>query len=194
MRIGLFGGAFNPPHLAHLVVAESARIHAGFDRVLWIPTGRPPHKPETPFAPSADRREMVERAIRGNPYFELSDVELTRPGASYMVETIAILKDRSPNDRFDLIIGGDSLRDFHTWFRFREIVREVKLVVFERKDLDYSEVNPEIMAAVEWIPDPPLLEISSSDVRRRIASGTSIRYLVPEAVEHYIRRRNLYAA
>jgi len=194
MRIGLFGGAFNPPHLAHLIVAESARVHAGLDRVLWIPTGRPPHKPETPLAPSTDRLEMVARAIVGNPYFELSDVEVTRPGASYMVETISILKTQRSEQHFDLIIGGDSLHAFHTWFRFREIVRQVGLVVFDRSGLDYSEVEEDIMAAVKWIPNPPRLEISSSDIRARIAAGKSIRYLVPESVEHYIRRRDLYSA
>jgi nicotinate-nucleotide adenylyltransferase len=194
MRIGLFGGAFNPPHLAHLIVAEFARVHGGLDRVLWIPTGRPPHRPETPLAPASDRFEMVARAIKENPYFELSDVEMTRPGTSYTVETISLLKDRYPGEHFDLIIGGDSLRSFHTWFRFEEIVRQVKLIVFDRTGGDYENVSPEIMHAASLIPSPPLIEISSSAIRARVANGKSIRYLVPEAVEHYIRRRKLYAA
>jgi nicotinate-nucleotide adenylyltransferase len=193
MRIGLFGGAFNPPHLAHLVVAESARIHAALDRVLWIPTGRPPHKPDTPLATSSDRLEMVERAIKGNPFFELSDVEVRRPGPSYMIETIAILKNQHPHDRFDLVIGGDSLDAFHTWFRFEEIIRQAQLVVFDRHGLDHSHVSSAIMDRVTFVPDPLLLQLSSSDIRRRVAAGKSIRYLVPETVEYYIRRQHLYA-
>ncbi|HEX9658964.1 MAG TPA: nicotinate-nucleotide adenylyltransferase [Rhodothermales bacterium] len=194
MRIGLFGGAFNPPHLAHLVVAESARVHAALDRVLWIPTGRPPHKPDTPLAPSSDRFEMAERAIKGNPFFEVSDVEVRRPGPSYMIETIAILKDLHPHDRFDLVIGGDSLDAFHTWFRFEEIIRQAQLIVFDRHGLDHSHVSSAIMDRVNFVTDPLLLQISSSDIRRRVAAAKSIRYLVPETVEYYIRRQHLYAA
>jgi len=194
MHIGLFGGAFNPPHVGHLIVAETARAYAGLDQVLWIPTGRPPHKTAAPFAPPADRLEMVTRAIHGHPSFAVSDVELTRPGPSYMVETVSILSEEHPHDTLSLVIGGDSLAAFHTWFRFEEILRSVDLIVFDRPGMDYSEVGAEILKAVKWVPAPPLVGISSSDIRQRVASGVSIRYLVPESVEHYIRRRNLYSA
>lgn len=194
MRIGVFGGAFNPPHWAHLLVAESARVHASLDSVIWIPTGRPPHKPDAPLAPAADRLEMVSRATKENPYFEVSDVEVSRPGPSYMVETLSILGQKHPNDRLDLIIGGDSLRAFHTWFRYEDIIRRCHLIVFDRPGLDYADVSDTTMQVVDWVRDPVLVGVSSSLVRARVASGKSIRYLVPEAVEHYIRRRNLYTA
>jgi len=194
MHIGLFGGAFNPPHLGHLIVAETARVNAGLDRVLWIPTGRPPHKTAAPFAPPADRLEMVSRAINGNPSFVVSDVELSRPGPSYMVETVSILSEEHPHDSLSLVIGGDSLAAFDTWFRYEEILRMVDLIVFDRPGMDYSSVGSDIMESVRWIPEPPLVAISSSDIRHRVAASISIRYLVPESVEHYIRRRNLYSA
>jgi nicotinate-nucleotide adenylyltransferase len=137
---------------------------------------------------------MVRLAIEGHPDFQLATVETDRPGPSYMIETIGRLEEARPDDDFSLIIGGDSLRAFHTWFRYEEIVRRAGLIVYDRSGLGYSEVEERILQAVTWIPEPPVIGISSSDIRGRVQTGQSIRYLVPEPVEQYIRRRNLYSA
>ena len=192
MQIGLFGGAFNPPHLAHLVVAESARVLGRLDRVLWIPTHIPPHKSAESFASAADRLEMVRLAIDSNSDFEISTVEIDRDDVSYMIDTVAILKQQFPDADFSLIMGGDSLEQFHSWYQFERLLREVKLIAFERPEHHFDRVSTDILNATTVLPDTPSLSLSSSDIRARVAQGLSIRYLVPDTVDLYIRRRELY--
>ena len=192
MRIGLFGGTFDPPHLAHLAVAESARSFVKLDKVIWIPASEPPHRERRPFASSLQRLEMTRLAIEGNDQFEVSDIELQRNGKSYTVDTLQLVKDLYPRDELFLIMGGDSLRSFHTWREPSVILGLAELIAFGRDRSQYTDVHPEVLKHTTVLAETPLLAVSSSKVRKTIAAGRSIRYLVPDAVAEYIRTNHLY--
>jgi nicotinate-nucleotide adenylyltransferase len=190
MRIGVFGGSFNPPHIAHLIIAELLRERFSLDKVLWIPSAQPPHKPQSELAPASDRLEMTRLATRDHSNFEVTDLELRREGPSYTLDTILQLKSDAPSHDYLLMIGGDSLAQFHTWHRPDAILREVPLLVYDRTDGG---------EAFEGVPsdrllrtEVPLLEISSTEIRRRCAAGETIRYLVPDAVADYLHEHRLY--
>ena len=187
---GIFGGTFNPPHLAHLLVAETVREAAGLERIVWIPSGRPPHKALDEVVPVRHRFAMAKRAIAGHEHFTLSDVEMKREGPSYTVDTLRLLRRRQPERRFGLIIGGDSLSGFLSWHRPLEIIEQVPLIVYRRPGNEIAP-PPEIAERV-CIVDAPLIEISGTGVRERIRSGRSIRYRVPESVREYIELNGLY--
>ncbi|GIV59428.1 nicotinate (nicotinamide) nucleotide adenylyltransferase [Rhodocaloribacter litoris] len=191
MHVGIFGGSFNPPHTAHLIVAEHIREAGALDRILWIPAARPPHKPATGLVAPHHRLAMTRLAVAGNPAFDVSDLELHRDGPSYTVDTVRILQDEQPGTTFTLILGGDSFRDFATWHRPDEIIRRVPLLVYDRPGTRYDDV-PERFRTRACFVDAPLLEISGSDIRTRIREGRSIRYLVPEPVRRYIETHGLY--
>ena len=201
-RIGVFGGSFNPPHVAHLILAERARTERALDRVLFVVAGRPPHKAPRPLAPAEDRLRMVELAVADNPAFEVSDVELRADGASYTLRTIRALKRAlGPDAELLLMMGGDSLLDLPTWWHAQELAREVAIVTFARPG---SELGGKLDTLAEhfggdWVNrvrelmvQAPLMEISATDVRRRVRDGRSVRYMVPEAVRAYIEERGLY--
>jgi nicotinate-nucleotide adenylyltransferase len=200
MRIGIFGGSFNPPHVAHLIVAETVREQFALDRVLWIPNRQPPHKPEASLVAAAHRLAMVRLAVAGNPAFEVSEVELWRTGVSYTVDTVAALQAERPGDTFFLLIGGDSLRDFPSWYRPGEIVRRVPLLVYRRPDAAAdvpADVPADVLAALAGrvqFAEAPLLEVSGTEIRARRRAGRSIRYLVPEPVRAYIEANGLYGS
>lgn len=191
MQIGLFGGTFNPPHLAHLIVAELVRERLRLDQVLWIPAAAPPHKRDTAPAPAADRLMMTRLAVESNPFFAVSEIELRRQGVSYTVDTLRQLQDERPNDAFLLILGGDSLSTFNSWHRPDEIAARVPLVAYRRPGADLSALDPHLLRHVRFV-DAPLIEISGTDIRARIREGRSIRYLVPERVRAYIEANRLY--
>ncbi len=191
MKIGIFGGTFNPPHLAHLIIAETVREQFDLDRVLWIPSARPPHKDEGVLAEAADRAAMTRLAISGNTAFKLSEIEMERDGPSFTIDTVEALRKRFPEDDHALIIGGDSLRDFGAWLRPEDILVGTELIVYRRRSDDPGEVAPEFAARAQ-IAKAPLLDISGTAIRERCRSGLSIRYLVPEAVGDYIREHHLY--
>ncbi len=191
MHVGLFGGSFNPPHLAHLIVAETVREQFGMDRVWWIPAYRPPHKPGEALATPEQRLEMTRRAAAGNPGFEVADLEVRRAGTSYTVETLRALQAEHPGHTFSLIIGSDSLRDFDAWHRPEEIVARVPLIVYKRPGSAAARLDPNLTARVHFA-DAPLLEISGTEIRARLRTGRSIRYLVPDAVRAYIDEHGLY--
>ncbi len=192
MKIGLFGGTFDPPHIAHLAVAESARSFAKLDRVIWIPASQPPHRTGKPVASALQRLEMTRLSVNGNNAFEVSDIEQRRDGKSYTVDTIREIRTENPQDELFLIVGGDSLRTFHTWRDPAGILALAKLVVFARYRNQYSEVDSDVLQSTTVIPDTPLIGVSSSNIRKMIASGMSIRYLVTDAVADYIRTNRLY--
>lgn len=192
MKIGLFGGSFNPPHTAHLIVAEAVHDQFGLDAVWWVPSYMPPHKDTDELASAAHRLEMTRRATASNPSFEVLDVEIERDGVSYTVETLRILQDRHPDYDFCLIIGSDSLRHFGSWHRPDEIVERAPLIVYKRPGAISSIVDPEYGNQVRFA-DAPLLEVSGTEVRARRRSGRSIRYLVPDSVRTYIEEHGLYA-
>ena len=193
MRTGIYGGSFNPPHLAHLIVAETMRDQFQLDRVIWMPCFIPPHKDPGQLVSPTHRLEMTRLAIEGNPAFEISDIELTRRGTSYTVDTLSTLRDKYPADDFYLIIGGDSLRDFMTWKSPEKIIEQARLLVFERSAEEMAPAR-----AGTLFPDrinfaeAPLISISSRDIRRRAREGKSIRYLVPDVVSQYIVEHRLY--
>ncbi|KAA0889795.1 nicotinate-nucleotide adenylyltransferase [Oryzomonas rubra] len=212
MRIGLMGGTFNPVHLAHLHIAEEAREACALDRVVFIPTGDPPHKPLAGEVPFAQRSRMVALAISGNPFFELSLVEGERAGKSYSIDTIRVFRERFPQDELSFIIGSDSFLEIGQWYRFREIFASCNLIVVERpgkRISDPVEALPVAIRAefsytsgarrldhtagtsVQFLSGCPL-DISSSEIRELAAAGRSIADLVPPQVAAYITEQGIY--
>ena len=192
MTLGVFGGSFNPPHLAHLIVAERVRDQMELDTVLWIPAHIPPHKQFDPeLASPAHRLAMVRLATQGNPGFEVSDIELRRPGPSYTVHTLMQLHEAFPNTRLFLILGGDSFEQLPSWYQPERILELASLVVYHRPGADFSHVPEKFKKHAHFIRTP-LLEISGTTIRKLIRTGHSCRYLVPEAVRLYIEEHNLY--
>ncbi len=190
-KLGIFGGTFNPPHLAHLLAAESVRDHLKLDRILFVPAAIPPHKMKENVVPAKHRLEMVRLSIQGNPFFELSDIELRRKGPSYTIDTIRELKRSRPDDDLHLIMGIDLLTDFDTWKHPEEILKECRLIAMNRPGFDLAVVDKRLLAQVELV-NVPSVDISSTNIRRRVKSGRSIRYMVPAAVEDYIRTNSIY--
>jgi nicotinate-nucleotide adenylyltransferase len=189
-RVGILGGTFNPPHLAHLVFAESVREEFGMDRIRWIPTFIPPHK--TAGVSAHHRLAMTRLAAAGNEGVEVSTVEIERGGPSYTIDTLAVLQREEPDVEFSLLIGGDSLADFFTWRQPDEIVARVPLVVFRRPGAVEAPVAAKRYADRIRFVDAPPIDLSSATLRERVRAGRSIRYLVPEDVRQYIVRHGLY--
>ena len=193
MRVGLFGGSFNPPHLAHLIVAETVHEQFGLDTIWWMPAYQPPHKTDAALAAAAHRLAMTQLAIADNPTFAVSDLEIQREGTSYTVDTVRTLQAAQPNYRFFLLIGGDSWQDFSTWHQPEEIRDRVPLIVYRRPGITMLDVEPPFAERVH-VADAPLLEISGTNIRQRLRAGRSIRYLVPDPVRVYIDQHNLYTS
>jgi nicotinate-nucleotide adenylyltransferase len=191
MDIGLFGGSFNPPHVAHLVVAEVARDQFGLDEVWWIPNATPPHKSQDELASVDHRVEMTRRAVADNPAFRLCNIEVERAGTSYTIETVRALQDKHPDTDFGLLIGSDSLDHFGEWHRPEEIAERVPLVVYKRPGVIEVVPEPRFANHVRFVA-APVMEVSGTEIRSRRRAGRSIRYLVPEAVRTYIDKRGLY--
>lgn len=196
-RIGLFGGTFDPPHLGHLILASEAQSQLELDRLLWILTPEPPHKLDQMITPTEHRLAMVNLAIGDNPLFELSRVELDRPGPHYTLNTIRLIAEQNPGAEIILIIGGDSLRDLPTWREPREIVaacHEIGVMKRPHENAALDELErdlPGIRAKIRYV-DTPLLEIASRELRNRIAEGRSVRYYLPTSVREYIEQKRLY--
>jgi nicotinate-nucleotide adenylyltransferase len=191
LRIGLFGGSFNPPHLAHLIVAEQVREQARLDQVLWMPCYAPPHKNEEELAAPHHRLTMTQLATEGHPQFVVSDLEIRRGGRSYTIDTLRQLQALYPDWDMLLIIGEDSLRTLHTWREPEEIIQLAHLVVYRRPGSTTETIDPRFLARATFV-EAPLLEISATEIRQRCRQGRSIRYLVPESVRHYIYTHRLY--
>ncbi|MEQ8790355.1 MAG: nicotinate-nucleotide adenylyltransferase [Pirellulaceae bacterium] len=200
MRLGIFGGSFDPVHFGHLLLAESCREQCRLDEVWFVPAAVPPHKQEDERTEAKHRVEMLELAIAGNPAFRVSTLELDRGGVSYTVSTLAAIGEQQPEAELFLLVGGDSLRDLATWREPERICRLATPAAVGRvgsPPADYSSLEPIVSAerlahirrhAVEM----PLVDLSSTDIRRRIAAGRSIRYMTPRAVEMYISQHGLY--
>ena len=198
MNIGVLGGTFDPIHIGHLIIAEEARIKLGLAEVLFVPTGQPWLKQDRDIAPTVHRVEMVRRAIADNPGFKLSTLEVDRSGPSYTVDTLESLQDQL-GSRVNLffILGRDTLADLPLWKEPSEVIRLCRLVVPPRlgsRDLKHlEEAIPGLRDRVVQL-DMPVIGISSSGIRHRLAEGTSIRYLVPPGVEEYIAEQRIYLA
>ena len=196
MRIGVFGGTFDPPHFGHLRLAEAARAQLRLDKVLWVVTADPPHKQAQPLSPVADRLAMVEAAIAGQPGCEISRVDIDRPGPHWAADTVALLARQFPGAQLSYLMGGDSLRDLPTWGQPTEFLSRCSLGVMRRPgdaiDLSALEARlPGLTAKVEFVEVEPL-EIASHEIRERVVAGESIGEWVPEAVARIIRSRRLY--
>jgi nicotinate-nucleotide adenylyltransferase len=200
MRIGVFGGTFDPVHLGHLILAEQAREQGRLDQVWFVPAARPPHKdPGTTFR---HRVEMLHLAVAGNTAFRVDELEEARPGPSFTVHTLAELARQHPGHEWFLLIGADTLAELHEWYDPVGIVRQGGLMVMGRpgaRILTSEEIRnalhlPEDVALRLEVIAAPLIDISSHDLRCRAALDRSLRYLVPRAVEIYAHEKGLYRA
>jgi len=193
-RIGIFGGTFNPIHLGHLLLAETARESLALDRVLFIPAHQPPHKRVRGLLPGPVRLKLIELATRDHPAFVASDIELARPGPSYSIETVRLLRQRLPDAKLFLLVGEDMLAA--RWLAWDELRRLCTIVAARRRGAPpQASARPAVGGArgVTWLAMPQV-DIASTDIRRRLAAGRSIRYLVPPAVERHILQHRLYRA
>ena len=196
MNIGVLGGKFDPIHIGHLVVAEEARIKLEFSEVLFVPAGQPWLKLDRNITPAAHRVEMVRRAIADNLHFKLCTLEVERPGPSYTVDTLTILRKQLGSEAsLFFILGRDTLAGLHLWKEPKKLVQLCRLVVAPRlgsKDLKHLETSiPGLLDQVIQL-DMPVIGISSAEIRQRIAQGLTIRYLVPAEVEKYITEQKIY--
>lgn len=192
MHLGLFGGTFDPPHIGHLIVAETIRAQFALSRVVWMPAAIPPHKAHRDLTPAAIRLALVRTAIADNPFFEASDLELRREGPSYTVDTLRHLHAHYPDARLSLLIGGDSLAGFAQWREPGEIARLAGLLVYGRQGAAPDAALPP--GADVRFAEGGHVDVSSSHIRARLHTGETVRYLVPDAVLHEIARRGLYRA
>ena len=198
-RIGLLGGTFNPPHLGHLVCAQEAWAQLGLDRVLLVPVHTPPHKALEP-GPSVDHRvELCRLAVAGDERLEVSRVDADVTGPSFTVDTLRRLNDSDPENQLTFIVGGDMAHSLPDWREPEAVVALAELGVAERAEhrrdaiLERLAGIPGAMERVRFF-DMPRIDVSSTLLRRRIAAGEPIRYLVPDAVAEYIARERLYGA
>ncbi|WP_343209070.1 nicotinate-nucleotide adenylyltransferase [Anaerolentibacter hominis] len=197
-RIGIMGGTFNPIHTGHLILAENAYEQFDLETVYFMPSKHPPHKINIDILPDRLRRDMVELAIAGNSHFRLSDYELKRKGTTYTVDTLASLKAERPDEQIYFLAGADSLFQIESWREPGRILSMCHLLVARRDSLLYENLEKQAEYLKEKyhceisLVDIPEVDISSQGIRERLRNGMSIRYLVPEKVEEYIRKEKLY--
>ena len=198
MKVGLFGGTFDPVHIGHLIVAEEARVLLDLDHVIFMPTGQPWLKAGREVTEARHRLAMVELAVKANRQFTASDTELRRPGDTFTVDTLVELREeRGTEEEICLILGLDSLRELHRWRQPERVLELCKVVGmsrpgFEEGDLKTLDcIRPGASGAVRLLKGP-LIGISGSELRRRVSEGLSIKYRVPDSVEGYINEHRLY--
>jgi nicotinate-nucleotide adenylyltransferase len=199
MRIGLFGGTFDPPHVGHQILADRCREEAGLDEVWFLVSFRPPHKPDGTVSGFDDRVAMVQAAVEGVTGFRVELIESELPPPSYTAHTLAALIERHPGADFRLILGADSVVDLPQWFEPKSVLTRAGLIVVPRPGVEAWSTErlaaavgvPPAMVRMQTVPCP-LIEIASRVLRKRVADGKGIRFLVPPAVEAIVRDRNLY--
>ncbi len=199
MHIGIFGGTFDPIHLGHLRAAEEVAEKCRLDKVLFMPSGRPPHRRAPQTAPE-HRLAMTRLAVRKNPNFNISTLEIEKPGKAYTIETVRALKKSYPQTRFDLILGADQCMLFQQWHEAGELLRLCRVVAMSRPGLALEDVQRVLAPLVNHDLDHHVkmvnvskLDISSTAIRHRLQQGRSIRYLVTPEVESYIKTHHLYS-
>lgn len=191
LRVGIFGGTFDPIHLGHLIVAEQARGQLGLDRVVFVPARVPPHK-RGASAAAEHRFRMTCLAVEDNPGFTVSDLELRREGPSYTVDTLRALRAEESGDaRHYLLLGADSARDLEQWKDVDTLLEDSTVVVLGRPGVEQDDLPPRVGTRATFL-STPLLGISSTEIRRLVREGGTVRYLVPVPVEDYIRSEGLY--
>jgi nicotinate-nucleotide adenylyltransferase len=198
LRVGILGGAFNPPHIGHLVCAQEALVQLELDRVVFMPVGVAPHREieQDPGAPA--RLEMTELAVSGDDRFEVSRMEVDKDGPAFTSETLTALREASRDDELFLILGGDQAAALGSWHEPERVLELATVVVFERFSWGRNAIGIKIgrlpgARNVRYL-DMPLLQVSSSAIRRRVREGRPVRYLVPDSVVEYISTNNLYGA
>lgn len=216
VQLGILGGTFNPIHYGHLAAAETVRERLNLSRVLFIPSYHPPHKLEGDLPAALHRMRMVELATAGNPAFELSEIEISRQGKSFTIDTIEALLRQRPHAELFFITGIDSFLEIRTWHQWERLLSLCSFVVISRPGYRFADLGridfmnhaadalagldngSQVQAIVQTGGCPviletiPLHDISSTDIRRRLRSGESVKYLLPAEVETYIIQNNLY--
>jgi nicotinate-nucleotide adenylyltransferase len=200
-KIGLYGGTFDPPHVGHLISAQTLADELSLDKVIFIPAGHPPHKLHQAISPADHRLKMLQLAVADNPRFEVCDWELHQTGPAYTILTVEHFRSAFPGDTFVWIIGADSLRDLPTWREFRRLIEIVDIATAWRGGVEIETVLADIARTLEPahfeklkknLVRTPMIELAASDIREKIRLGRSIRYMVPDAVERYIDKEGLY--
>jgi nicotinate-nucleotide adenylyltransferase len=190
VKLGLFGGTFDPPHNGHLIVAQDALTTLGLDRVIFVPAGAPPHKRDRHISPAPARLAMLEAALQGDARFEIDALELKREGPSYTVDTIQAIRSRHPDDELFLLVGADQFAEFETWREPVRIAGMARITVLTR-----AGATPDSATLARYDAgsvEVTRIDISSTDIRMRCASGEPIRYHVPEAVEAWLAVNPIY--
>ena len=201
MRLGIFGGTFDPVHFGHLALAEECLAAANLDELWLVPAASPPHKGGKKLSRFDQRKEMLELAIAGNEKFKVEPMEADRPGPSFTIDTLEEIQKRKPNDELFLIIGGDSALEFSTWKDPAKIASLATIIVRIRPGFSMpteqefiSQLGKElgVPPKVIFVSGPPYLDVSSSLLKERVSNNKSVRYLLPRAVEVYIQQKKLY--
>ncbi len=199
MRLGIYGGTFDPVHYGHLLLAEQAREQCRLDKVWFVPARQPPHKQADGITPPDARIDMLDFALAGCPEFSVSRVEVDRDGPSYMVDTLQLLVEEDPDRELFLLIGADSLTDLPTWREPQRILELATVIAVNRGPFDEaalrgsaSGLGPEHADRIQFVAMPGV-DISASDIRRRVKEGRSIRFQTPRPVATYIAEQGLYA-
>ncbi len=190
MRIGLFGGTFDPPHNAHVALASLALAELALDELRWIPAGQPWQKARQ-ITPAAQREAMVRLAMEGEPRFMIERCEIKRAGPSFTLDTVRELQAAKPGAEWFLIIGQDQYANLHSWRDWRELLARVTLAVANRPGVAI-EPHEDVKAAAQRVVPLPMLDIASTDIRARVAAGQDITALVPAGVARYIEAHHLY--
>ena len=196
-RIGIFGGTFDPPHLGHLILASEVRYQLNLDRLLWVLTPRPPHKPGLRITPLHLRLEMLQAALADSPEFELSTVEIDRPPPHYAVDTVRLLRRDYPDDRLIYLMGGDSLRALPSWHAPSIFLASLDGIGVMRRPedrIDMQEIDRLLPGLVEKtrVVRAPLLDIASRDIRERVQAGAPYRFYLHPGVYAVIKSEGLY--
>lgn len=197
-RIGLMGGTFDPIHYGHLVTAEAALASFDLDQVIFVPSGKPPHKKNYHVSPSEDRYLMTILAVATNAHFRVSRVEMERRGYTYAIDTVkAFRKDYGDEAQLFFITGADAILEILTWHKVEELLELCQFIAATRPGFDLRALDsvtkelPDLNGKLHFL-EVPALAISSTDIRQRVADGRPIKYLLPETVEYYIYKTNLY--
>jgi nicotinate-nucleotide adenylyltransferase len=198
VRVGVYGGVFNPPHHGHLVAAQEAHTQLELDVVVWVPVGDAPHRAIEDDPGAEARLEMVELAIAADERFRVSRIEIEREGPSYTVDTLRQLRESGPDDELFLILGGDQAAALPSWHEPAEVMSLATIAVFERATVSFNSIGITLarLPGRETLRllQMPRIDISSTMVRRRAAAGKPIRYLVPDKVANFIGAQSLYGA
>lgn len=197
LRLGIFGGTFDPPHVGHLVLAAESLHQLKLDQVLWVLTPDPPHKKNLRITPLETRLEMLQACLQDAPEFNLSRVDIDRPAPHFALDTMRLLAAEYPNTELFYLMGSDSLHDLPNWHKPLEFIRQCKSIGVMHRPGDLTRLDevesqlPGISLKVRWVL-APLLEIASSDIRQRAAGGRPFRFFLPPSVYELIQKHQLY--